>query len=77
MTETACTLKKRAYHFFLIWFYYLQHYLSFLGGTVAAAIILAPHMCIGDDTTAQAEILSNMIFLSGIITLLQTTFGVR
>ena len=56
---------------------HLQHYLTMFGATIAIPLIVAPAMCVGDDNVAKSEILGTLLFVSGIITLLQSTLGVR
>ncbi|CAG7826765.1 unnamed protein product [Allacma fusca] len=55
----------------------LQHYLQMVGATVACPFFLTPALCMADDDPDKANIISTLIFVSGIITLLQTTFGTR
>ncbi|MCA8979801.1 MAG: purine/pyrimidine permease [Planctomycetes bacterium] len=47
------------------------------GSTVAIPLILKDALGIGDDKVALAMLISTMFFVSGITTLLQTTFGNR
>lgn len=47
------------------------------GGTVSVPFILCPAMCILEDDPARAQIISTIMFVSGIVTLLQSTFGTR
>jgi len=47
------------------------------GSTIAIPIVLCPAMCIEDTDPANGYIISTIFFVSGIVTLLQTTFGVR
>ena len=54
-----------------------QHYLTMFGATVGIPFVLGGAMCILDKPTVISEILSTLFFCSGIVTLLQTTFGVR
>lgn len=54
-----------------------QHYLTMFGSTVAIPLILKDALGIGDDKVALAMLISTMFFVSGITTLLQTTFGNR
>lgn len=61
--------------FFLLFF--LQHYLTMLGATLAIPFILSSQMCFADNTLAISEVLSTIFFASGLVTLLQSTFGVR
>ncbi|KAK8736780.1 hypothetical protein OTU49_004642 [Cherax quadricarinatus] len=55
----------------------LQHYLTMVGGTITIPFILTPLMCIDDNDPVRGKIVSTIIFVSGMITLLQATFGVR
>lgn len=48
-----------------------------LGGTLAIPFILSGPMCFSNNTLAISEILSTIFFVSGLVTLLQSTFGVR
>ncbi|XP_057294063.1 solute carrier family 23 member 2-like isoform X1 [Hydractinia symbiolongicarpus] len=54
-----------------------QHYLTMFGSTVAVPFLLAPSLCIKDNPLAMCEILNTVFFVSGVATLLQTTFGCR
>ena len=47
------------------------------GSTVAVPLIVTPAMCIGNDYVGQSEIIGTIFFVSGLITLLQSTLGVR
>ncbi|RMX40945.1 hypothetical protein pdam_00025189, partial [Pocillopora damicornis] len=53
------------------------HYLTMLGGTLAIPFILSGPMCFSNNTLAISEVLSTIFFVSGLVTLLQSTFGVR
>lgn len=48
-----------------------------LGGTLSIPFILSGPMCFGSNTLAISEVLSTILFVSGVVTLLQSTFGVR
>lgn len=48
-----------------------------VGATVAVPLFLKGGLCISDDYVTQAELIATMFFVSGIATLLQTTFGCR
>ena len=48
-----------------------------LGGTLAIPFVLSGPMCFANNILAISEVLSTIFFVSGVITLLQTTFGVR
>ncbi|XP_042880484.1 solute carrier family 23 member 1-like [Penaeus japonicus] len=58
-------------------FFGFQHYLTMAGGTVAIPIIVASYLCLQEDDPARGALVSTVLFHSGIVTLLQTTFGVR
>lgn len=58
-------------------FFLLQHYLTAFGSTLSVPLVLQSAMCIGDDRVGLSEIISTIFFVSGLSTLLQTTFGVR
>ena len=58
-------------------FYYGQHYLTMIGATVAVPFILTPAMCIEETDSARSDIVSTVIFVSGFVTLLQCSIGVR
>ncbi|KAK3706542.1 hypothetical protein QZH41_013026, partial [Actinostola sp. cb2023] len=53
------------------------HYLTMFGSTVTIPFILAGPMCFKDNPVAISEVLSTIFFVSGLCTLLQTTFGTR
>lgn len=55
----------------------IEHYLTMLGGTLAIPFILSGPMCFADNTLAISEVLSTIFFASGLVTLLQSLFGVR
>ena len=54
----------------------LQHYLTMFGSTVAIPLLLAPAFGI-TDPVEKGWLIATMFFVSGITTLLQTTFGNR
>jgi len=54
-----------------------QHYLTMFGSTVAIPLLLAPALGMDGDPVAVGWLISTMFFVSGITTLLQTTFGNR
>lgn len=54
-----------------------QHYLTMLGATLAIPFIISGPMCFATNTLAISEVLSTIFFSSGLVTLLQSTFGVR
>jgi len=57
----------------------LQHYLTMFGSTVAIPLILSgeKYLNIGNDPATIAWLIGTMFFVSGITTLLQTTWGNR
>ena len=46
------------------------------GGTISVPIIIAHALCVTDDVVV-GKLISTIFFMSGIATLLQTTFGNR
>ncbi len=54
-----------------------QHYLTMFGATVAIPLILAEPLGLGGDPIAVAWLIGTMFFVSGLATLLQTTWGNR
>ncbi|XP_072029177.1 solute carrier family 23 member 1-like [Amphiura filiformis] len=54
-----------------------QHYLTMFGATVAVPLFLSEALCIRNDLVALGEVIGTIFFVSGIATLLQTTFGCR
>lgn len=55
----------------------MQHFLTMVGGTISIPYILTPLMCIDDNDPARGKIVCTILFVSGMITLLQSTIGVR
>jgi len=55
----------------------LQHYMTMFGATVSIPFILCPRLCIAEDDPARGYIISTIFFVSGLVTLLQSTVGVR
>ncbi|XP_048507532.1 solute carrier family 23 member 2 [Athalia rosae] len=55
----------------------LQHYLTMIGAIVSIPFILTPALCMTEDDPARGHIISTMIFVTGLVTMLQTTFGCR
>ena len=56
---------------------HFQHYLTMIGGTIAVPFILTPAMCVEETDPARSDIVSTVIFISGVVTLLQCSIGVR
>lgn len=54
-----------------------QHYLTMIGAIVSIPFILTPALCMSDDDPARGLIISTMIFVTGIVTFIQSTFGCR
>lgn len=48
-----------------------------IGGTIAFPLLLTPAMCVEENDPVKSNIVSTIVFVSGLVTLLQTTFGVR
>lgn len=55
----------------------LQHYLTMFGSTVAIPLILSGPLGIAENPAAIAQLISTMFFVSGLATLVQTTWGSR
>jgi len=55
----------------------LQHYLTMFGSAVSIPFLICPALCIQDNDPARGYIISTIFFVSGIVTLIQATFGVR
>uniref|UniRef100_A0A182VXG1 Xanthine/uracil transporter n=1 Tax=Anopheles minimus TaxID=112268 RepID=A0A182VXG1_9DIPT len=55
----------------------LQHYLTMIGAIVSIPFILTPALCMSDEDPARGTIISTMIFVTGLITYLQATWGCR
>ncbi|XP_053607315.1 solute carrier family 23 member 2 isoform X1 [Plodia interpunctella] len=62
---------------YLCIFMALQHYLTMIGAIVAIPFILCPALCMLDTDPDRSNIISTMIFVTGLITWLQATFGCR
>ena len=54
-----------------------QHYLTMFGSTVAIPLLLSERLGMADDPVALGWLIGTMFFVSGITTLLQTTWGNR
>lgn len=55
----------------------LQHYLTMFGSTIAIPLIMAEPLGLSDEPEALGWLIGTMFFVSGITTLLQTTWGNR
>ncbi|KAJ4441305.1 hypothetical protein ANN_11159, partial [Periplaneta americana] len=62
---------------YLCVFMALQHYLTMIGAIVSIPFILTPAICMKDDDPARSHIICTMIFVTGIVTWVQATFGCR
>ncbi|XP_060570573.1 solute carrier family 23 member 1-like [Ruditapes philippinarum] len=54
-----------------------QHFLTAFGSLISLPILLSKLYCMDSDNVALSEIISTVFFVSGIVTLLQTSFGIR
>ncbi|KAH8307696.1 hypothetical protein KR044_009511, partial [Drosophila immigrans] len=54
-----------------------QHYLTMIGAIVSIPFILTPALCMSDEDPNRGIIISTMIFITGIVTYIQATWGVR
>lgn len=54
-----------------------QHFLTMIGGTISIPYILTPLLCIDDSDPARGKLVCTIIFVSGMVTLLQSSVGVR
>lgn len=55
----------------------IQHYLTMIGAIVSIPFILTPALCMEDEDPNRGVIISTMIFVTGIVTYFQATWGVR
>ena len=62
---------------YLSFFMAIQHYLTMIGAVVAIPFILTPALCMEDENPARGTIISTMIFVTGLVTIFQSTFGCR
>lgn len=54
-----------------------QHYLTMIGAIVSIPFILTPALCMENEDPARGQIISTMIFVTGIVTYIQATWGCR
>ncbi|VDI09212.1 Hypothetical predicted protein [Mytilus galloprovincialis] len=54
-----------------------QHYLTAFGSTITVPFVLYQALCIGEDGVGLSQLINTIFFMSGLSTLLQTTFGIR
>ncbi|KAK2148013.1 hypothetical protein LSH36_521g01022 [Paralvinella palmiformis] len=80
-TDVRCGWKDYKVHEYLPWhvclFTALQQVLSSLSGPLTNTYIIWKNLCAPNNDLLYAELISTTLFLSGICTLFQTTFGVR
>lgn len=62
---------------YLAIFLAFQHYLTMIGAIVSIPFILTPALCMSDEDPNRGVIISTMIFVTGIVTWFQATWGVR
>ncbi|GAB0094180.1 solute carrier family 23 member 1 [Sergentomyia squamirostris] len=62
---------------YLCLFLAIQHYMTMIGAIVSIPFILTPALCMEDENPARGVIISTMIFVTGLITWLQVTWGCR
>lgn len=55
----------------------LQQVLLSVSSTISIPLIVANEICAGDLDLVKSEIMSTFLFMSGVCTMLQTSFGVR
>ncbi|KAL4240898.1 hypothetical protein ACF0H5_001680 [Mactra antiquata] len=55
----------------------LQQVLLSISSTISIPLIVAGEICAGDLDLVKSEIMSTFLFMCGVCTILQTTFGVR
>ncbi|OWF47685.1 Solute carrier family 23 member 1 [Mizuhopecten yessoensis] len=54
-----------------------DHYLTAFGSTISVPLVLYKALCVAEDRIGLGELINTIFFVSGICTLLQTTFGIR
>lgn len=62
---------------YLSFFLAIQHYLTMIGAIVAIPFILTPALCMEESDPTRGLICCTMIFVTGLVTLIQTIFGCR
>ncbi|XP_031722098.1 solute carrier family 23 member 1-like isoform X1 [Anarrhichthys ocellatus] len=62
---------------YLCIFLAIQHYLTSFGAMTSIPLILSEGLCLQHDSLTQSHLINTIFFSSGLITLLQVTFGVR
>ena len=56
---------------------YLQQFLTMFGATFSYPLIMESHLSMTGDSVGVSHLISTVIFVSGISTLIQSTFGIR
>ncbi|XP_071528675.1 solute carrier family 23 member 1-like isoform X1 [Panulirus ornatus] len=54
-----------------------QHFLIFVGGTISTPLLIMSYLCMEATDPRRGDLVSTIIFVSGIITILQTSIGIR
>ncbi|KAF3849643.1 hypothetical protein F7725_019362 [Dissostichus mawsoni] len=62
---------------YLCIFLAMQHYLTAFGAITAIPLILSEGLCLQHDSLTQSQLINTIFFTSGLVTVLQVTFGVR
>ncbi|XP_059612093.1 solute carrier family 23 member 2 isoform X2 [Phlebotomus argentipes] len=62
---------------YLCIFLAIQHYMTMIGAIVSIPFILTPALCMEDENPARGIIISTMIFVTGLVTWFQATWGCR
>lgn len=62
---------------YLSFFMAIQHYLTMIGAIVSIPFILTPALCMEDSNPARGTIICTMIFVTGLVTIFQATWGCR
>ncbi|CRK87405.1 CLUMA_CG001207, isoform A [Clunio marinus] len=62
---------------YLSFFMAIQHYLTMIGAIVSIPFILTPALCMEDENPARGTIICTMIFVTGLVTIIQATWGCR
>lgn len=79
--KTSTPFPVLSHQFISVWylsiFLAFQHYLTMIGAIVSIPFILTPALCMSDEDPNRGIIISTMIFVTGIVTYFQATWGVR
>ena len=62
---------------YICFFMAIQHYLTMVGAIISIPFILTPALCMEDENPARGFVISTMIFVTGLVTFFQATFGCR